>query len=168
MCCPFYHAGKDLSDIGQRAFVSLELQQCLQLFLLQQHIPSSLVSFFSEKLSPFPSALWGVHAKSASHFSRQHYSSASPCFPHQLWQTKAKSSMSWVTRASSLAPGHLCLVSASPSVTEGQTEALFATQPSSSCQLLMRGLSLIVLLYCFASQVLKRLQMHPCTTPVLF
>lgn len=69
--------------------MSLKLQQCLQhadtqLFLLQQHIPRSLVSLFSEKLSPFQSALGEVRAKSASDFSRQRYS-ASPCFPHQLW-----------------------------------------------------------------------------------
>lgn len=164
----------NLSDIGQRGFMPLKLQQCLQhadtqFFLLQKHIPRSLVSLFSEKLSPFQSALWGVHAKSASHFSRQHNSSASPCFPHQLWRKKAKSSTSWVTRASSMAPGHLCLVSASPSVIEGQTVRhciysrhllLLASNEGS--------VSLIMLLYCFASQVLRRLQMHPCTTLVLF
>lgn len=43
--------------------MSLKLHQWLQhagtqLFLLCQHIPRSLVSLFSEKLSPFQSALW--------------------------------------------------------------------------------------------------------------
>lgn len=102
------------------------------------------------------------------------YSSASPCFPYKLWQTKAKSRTSWVRRASPLAPGHLCLVSASPSVSEGQTvrHCIFSPVFSPAIFLLPAinegSVSLIVLLYSFACQVLRRLQMHPCTTLVLF
>lgn len=53
--------------------MSLKLHQWLQragtqLFLLCQHIPRSLMSLFSEKLSPFQAALWGSACQISQQF----------------------------------------------------------------------------------------------------